>query len=120
MGLALRSCLSVFVGTAAAAAPCPPSRELYNGICLPPPGVFPPRNRNLTTLQRQGFPPPLYLQQPPAVINIDVGRQLWVDSFLAESSHGVETSYKQARMSSEAVLTPQGKEQDARMGSIWW
>ena len=54
----------------------------YNGIEQP--AVWPPRGLSRTT--REPGPVP-YLEQPPAVIPIDVGRQLLVDEFLiAESS----------------------------------
>ncbi|MCX6621554.1 MAG: hypothetical protein NTY38_10830, partial [Acidobacteria bacterium] len=49
---------------------------LYNGIELP--AVWPPRPAALTL---EPPPPPPYLVQPPAVIPIDVGRQLFVDDF---------------------------------------
>ena len=53
---------------------------LYNGIQLP--AEWPPR--------LQDYPPdpvtPPYLESPPAVIPIDVGRQLFVDDFLIEES----------------------------------
>src|SRR5207237_9032447 len=51
---------------------------LHNGIRLPV--GWPPRPDRLT---REPMPVP-YLQSPPAVIPIDVGRQLFVDDFLIE------------------------------------
>ena len=53
---------------------------LYNGIVLPSP--WPPRMERLT---REPMSPP-YLAAPPAVISIDVGRQLFVDDFLIEQT----------------------------------
>jgi len=50
---------------------------LYNGIELPP--VWPPRDVALTG---DPLPIPPYLADPPDVIPIDVGRQLFVDDFL--------------------------------------
>lgn len=50
---------------------------LYNGISLP--DEWPPRD--IDTGSRDPLPVP-YLQAPPAVIPIDVGRQLFVDDFL--------------------------------------
>src|ERR1051326_6037787 len=53
---------------------------LYNGIRLP--AVWPPRQTALT-------PEPMqvpYLEKPPSVLPIDVGRQLFVDDFLIEHS----------------------------------
>jgi hypothetical protein len=49
---------------------------LYNGIRLPSP--WPPRSRDLSL---DPVVPP-YLAAPPAVIPIDIGRQLFVDDFL--------------------------------------
>lgn len=54
---------------------------LYNGIKLSSP--FPPRKDSLT-LDPPALPP--YLTAPPAVIPIDVGRQLFVDDFLIEQT----------------------------------
>src|SRR5262249_47044013 len=51
---------------------------LYNGITLARP--WPPRNAFLSDIP---VTPP-YLADPPAVIPIDVGRQLFVDDFLIE------------------------------------
>lgn len=53
---------------------------LYNNICLPP--EWPPRS----LLSRVPSDPP-YLQNPPAFINISVGRQLFVDDFLVDYDH---------------------------------
>jgi hypothetical protein len=52
---------------------------LYNGIRLPSP--WPPR---VVSLSREPAPAPYYLAAPPAVIPIDVGRQLFVDDFLIQ------------------------------------
>jgi len=54
---------------------------LYNGIRLPE--VWPPRDVVLTNAP---IPEPPYLVNPPAVIPIDVGRQLFVDDFLIEKT----------------------------------
>ena len=52
------------------------AETLYNGIVLP--DKWPPRSAGLTL---EPMPVP-YLAAPPAVIPIDVGRQLFVDDFL--------------------------------------
>ena len=54
----------------------PMGQTLYNGIRLP--ATWPPRIDKLTQ-EPMAVP---YLQAPPAVIPIDVGRQLFVDDFL--------------------------------------
>ena len=53
---------------------------LYNGIILP--DEWPPHIDELT---REPMPVP-YLEDPPEVIPIDVGRQLFVDDFLIDES----------------------------------
>ena len=53
---------------------------LYNGIRLP--AQWPPQIRSLTL---EPMSPP-YLSSPPAVIRIDLGRQLFVDDFLIEDT----------------------------------
>src|SRR5438094_931347 len=53
---------------------------LYNGIRLAAP--WPPRVRSLSS---EPMPVP-YLAAPPAVIPIDVGRQLFVDDFLIQET----------------------------------
>ena len=54
--------------------------ELYNGIVLPE--KWPPDYGGWT---RDPMPVP-YLENPPEIINIDVGRQLFVDDFLIEET----------------------------------
>jgi hypothetical protein len=67
---------------------------LYNGIRLP--NVWPPR---VDSLSLEPPPAPQYLTNPPEVIPIDVGRQLFVDDFLIEETtlkrtyHNAEYSY---------------------------
>ena len=78
-----------------------PAREiLYNGIALPQP--WPPRRHHLS-------PTPVrapYLASPPDVINIDVGRQLFVDDFLIEESSLYRAVHKATYHPSNPVLTP--------------
>jgi hypothetical protein len=57
-----------------------PAETLCNGIELPE--AWPPRIKELS--MEPGVPP--YLKAPPAVIPIDVGRQLFVDDFLIEQT----------------------------------
>jgi hypothetical protein len=74
---------------------------LYNGIRLPAP--WPPLNGRLTL-----DPPPLppYLASPPAVIPIDVGRQLFVDDFLIEQTTLQRTFHAAAYHPASPVLKP--------------
>eukprot|EP00161_Ancyromonas_sigmoides_P012034 TRINITY_DN3054_c0_g2_i1.p1 TRINITY_DN3054_c0_g2~~TRINITY_DN3054_c0_g2_i1.p1 ORF type:complete len:711 (-),score=-14.16 TRINITY_DN3054_c0_g2_i1:187-2259(-) len=59
------------------------SEVIYNGIRLQKP--WPPNDRTIDTLFDKKMPPPPYSGDPPRVIPIDVGRQLFVDEFLSES-----------------------------------
>lgn len=55
------------------------SRILYNGIELP--ATWPPQGGDVLSTEPMKVP---YLADPPKVIPIDVGRQLFVDDFLVE------------------------------------
>lgn len=76
-------------GTEAAAyVPAPPGpwaensgEQLYNGIVLPK--TWPPEHMNPQSAEPMPVP---YLEHPPRVVPIDVGRQLFVDDFLVEST----------------------------------
>src|SRR3954465_9817697 len=54
---------------------------LYNGIRLPE--IWPPRD---VQPSNDALPTPPYLLAPPAIVPIDVGRQLLVDDFLVETT----------------------------------
>src|SRR4051812_5195501 len=88
---------SRFVG----AAPSTAGGELlYNGIRLADP--WPPRNRVLDDVLRE----PPYLRDPPPVIPIDVGRQLFVDDFLIEEN-ALDRVFHRARYHpNNPVLSP--------------
>jgi hypothetical protein len=73
---------------------------LYNGIVLPSP--WPPDRRDRTLDPER----PPYLADPPAVIDIDVGRQLFVDDFLIEESALHRTFHQATYHSASPVLTP--------------
>src|SRR6202035_1162225 len=60
---------------------------LYNGIVLPK--VWPP-----VQSPTQSYQVPPYISNPPAVIPIDVGRQLFVDDFLIQSSTMARTQHQ--------------------------
>lgn len=69
----------------------PKPEKLYNGIELP--DQWPPRFLDPASVEPMAVP---YLQRPPQVIPIDVGRQLFVDDFLIEQTT-LKRSYHQAR-----------------------
>ncbi len=68
----------------------PKPEKLYNGIELP--DQWPPRFRDPASLEPMEVP---YLQKPPKVIPIDLGRQLFVDNFLIEKTT-LKRSFHQA------------------------
>lgn len=74
---------------------------LYNGIVLPHP--WPPRLRYPS--DRPVTPP--YLASPPAVIPIDVGRQLFVDDFLVEQTTLSRTFHQPVYHPASPVLRPE-------------
>ncbi len=73
---------------------------LYNGIRLSTP--WPPPQRTLPTTPV--LPP--YLADPPRVIPIDVGRQLFVDDFLIEENMLERTYHAASYYSGNPVLSP--------------
>jgi hypothetical protein len=84
----------------AASGELPPGEVLYNGIRLPTP--WPPR---VAELPAEPAPVP-YLVSPPAVIPIDVGRQLFVDDFLIESTTLKRTFHSAEYYKENPVLRP--------------
>jgi hypothetical protein len=74
---------------------------LYNGIQLPSP--WPPRVDALTL---DAPPTPPYLLNPPAVIPIDLGRQLFIDDFLIERTTLKRTYHTAEYHSGNPVLKP--------------
>ena len=81
---------------------------LYNGIELP--DEWPPNYG----WSRQPMPVP-YLESPPEVINIDVGRQLFVDDFLIEETT-LKRTFHQATYYKDNPIWPSS----ACRGGIWY
>ena len=82
---------------------------IYNGITLP--AVWPPR-----TIDKQGsgeMPVP-YLDSKPEVININTGRQLFVDDFLIESTTLTRTWHKAKKYSGNPVMYPETEQELGR------
>lgn len=97
---------------------------LYNGIVLP--SQWPPRN--IAPNDTAPMPVP-YLQSPPAVIPIDVGRQLFVDDFLIEATTLRRVFHCPEKYAGNPVLKPEtelernpGKNSAAvpKSGGVWW
>lgn len=75
---------------------------LYNGIRLPK--VWPPRHQDATTRDVQPVP---YLDHPPEVIPIDVGRQLFVDDFLIADTTLTRRFHKAEKYEGNPILQPE-------------
>ena len=75
---------------------------LYNGISLP--AEWPPRHLDPKSVQPMPVP---YLDQPPEVIPIDVGRQLFVDDFLIEGTTLKRRFHRPWKYEGNPVLTPE-------------
>ncbi len=75
------------------------SRALYNGVVLP--DEWPVTNRDPASWEPMMAP---YLTSPPAVIPIDVGRQLFVDDFLIEKTDLRRTMHQAVKYTGNPVL----------------
>ena len=100
-------------------------RTLHNGIVLPQ--EWPPR---INPKDPNPIPAP-YLEKDniPKVIPIDVGRQLFVDDFLIESTNGIVRAFgKPVKYEGNPVMWRQTKEEDSAQapgcamsgGGVWW
>ncbi len=101
---------------------------LHNGIAL----EHNPRRR--TDLMAYGFDPlPVpYLENPPAVIPIDIGRQLFVDDFLIERTTLARKFHKPAKYPGNPVMAPATELERTnehsedipgatpKSGAVWW
>ena len=76
--------------------------KLYNGIVLP--AVWPPQD--IDPASRDPMPVP-YLANPPSVIPIDIGRQLFVDDFLIEETSLEREFHKPRKHEGNPVLKPE-------------
>jgi predicted neuraminidase len=77
----------------------PKPERLYNGIELPLP--WPPPFLDPTSTEPMPVP---YLERPPKTIPIDVGRQLFVDNFLVESTTLRRTYHQAVKFEGNPVL----------------
>ena len=82
-------------------SPSHASSTLYNGIVLPTP--WPPALK----YPNESVVVAPYLAEPPAVIPIDVGRQLFVDDFLIERTSLTRTFHLAAYHAASPVLRPE-------------
>ena len=77
-----------------------PGETIYNGIVLP--SAWPPQETDQILLKS-----PAYLVNKPAVVSIDIGRQLFVDDFLIESSTLMRTFHQPEKYPGNPVLEPE-------------
>jgi hypothetical protein len=96
-------CFIVLLGFALASCGQVPESGsvLYNGIELP--AVWPPRYEEPDTAALMPVP---YLENKPAVIPVNVGRQLFVDDFLVSESDMKTVCHKPLFYSGNPVLEP--------------
>lgn len=98
--------------------------RLYNGIVLPE--EWPPQNIDARDTSPMPVP---YLEARPAVVPIDVGRQLFVDDFLVESTSLQRVFHMPEKFAGNPVLRPEtelesppGRNAAAvpKSGGVWW
>ena len=82
--------------------PDPSAKLLYNGITLPSP--WPPKNYSDNVTKGMD---PFYLKNKPSVIDITIGRQLFVDDFLISSTDLQRTWHRAVYHSSNPILKPE-------------
>ena len=97
---------------------------LYNGVRLP--DIWPPEDMNLNSYDPMPVP---YLCNPPRVIPIDVGRQLFVDDFLIEYTNLNREFHKAKKYEGNPVLKPETELEIGtkgqpvacpKDGGVWW
>ena len=77
---------------------CPADyRLLWNGICQPTKN-WPP-NKELT----REVVTPEYLTRKPPVINVTIGRQLFVDSFLVQNANNIKTTFHAPEFDNDTI-----------------
>jgi hypothetical protein len=95
---------------------------LYNGIQLP--ATWPPRLTQFPTSVETDPVVPPYLTSPPAVIPIDVGRQLFVDDFLVADTTLTRTFHRPVYHEACPVLKPdrpwEGSEAMPFSDGVWY
>lgn len=88
--------------------------RLYNGIVLPK--IWPPEH--LQSKSDDPMPVP-YLQDPPKVIPIDLGRQLFVDDFLIESTDLKRVFHQAEKYEGNPVFRPETEEELKRNDVVY-
>ena len=96
---------------------------LYNGIRLPQ--VWPPEHINWATVKPMPVP---YLDYPPAILPINIGRQLFVDDFLIETTDLKRTFHYPEKYTGNPLLSPATALETnnvlpiacPKSGGLWW
>lgn len=103
---------------------CDQGELLYNGIRLPK--IWPPHNMDSAAYLPMPVP---YLNQPPKVIPIDVGRQLFIDNFLIETTDLNRKMYKARKLNINPIFKPETELEQGpygipgaspKDGGVWW
>ena len=96
--------------------------RLYNGIVLPE--EWPPQDIDTKSDEPMSVP---YLDHPPKVISIDIGRQLFIDDFLIEKTDLLQTYHLPEKYEGNPVLKVETalERQTGIIGGtcrpcIWW
>ncbi|MDR2920035.1 MAG: glycosyl hydrolase family 32 [Tannerella sp.] len=118
----------LFPGTSYASLnnlPHPPKGELlYNGIRLP--DIWPPTYMKSDAYRPMPVP---YLENRPEVIPINIGRQLFVDDFLIESTDLKRKMYKARKIDLNPIFKPETDLEQGlygipgaspKDGGVWW
>ncbi len=82
---------------------------LYNGIKLP--AGWPPRNMNPDSWDPMPLP---YLTNRPEIVNIDTGRQLFIDDFLIEFTNLKRLFHQPVKYQGNPVLKPETESEKNR------
>eukprot|EP00039_Didymoeca_costata_P015862 m.275398 g.275398 ORF g.275398 m.275398 type:complete len:205 (-) comp16293_c0_seq21:20-634(-) len=92
--------------------------QIYNGICIGP--KWPPSWNYTRTVQ---VPPYLSLNKP-SIININIGRQLFVDSFLINETDSSQQFYRSQYYEKNPIISPtlphEGSFALPFSGGVWW
>jgi hypothetical protein len=92
-------CLLVLGGLTGSAFAQSGGQVLYNGIVLP--AQWPP-----SEAPTQIFQTPSYITNPPSVIPIDLGRQLFVDDFLIQQTTMTRTQHQAVMYPLNPIIAP--------------
>jgi len=77
------------------------NRTLYNGIRLP--DIWPPESGDPASMEPMRVP---YLENPPEIIPVDVGRQLFIDDFLIEKTNLIRVYHHARKYENNPVFSP--------------